>query len=141
MPLVRFAGCASIELFKIWDATVRTFRAARAAREWAYTQGPDHDELGHIEDDREALRRFQRSRQRRRTRKTKRTLRPANENAHVPARRSSRKKKRKRNDENFYWNFNDVYVLALDEYTAPTGRSIHTAIADRTLRKRLCKLV
>ena len=40
-------------------------------------------------------------------------------------RRSTRKKKRRLHGE-FHWNYQDKYVLDLDECTAPTGRTTFT---------------
>ena len=121
-----------------WDRSKAAFKAARAAREWAYLSDPLGG-LERAENDREALRRFargQRGRPSKRSRKRNRK-RPAD----PPVRRSTRKRKRPK-DNTYHWNFQDKYVLDVDEYTAPTTRTMNTvAMTIVKQKRRLCKLV
>jgi hypothetical protein len=53
-------------------------------------------------------------------------------------RRSARSRKR-RSDPVFFWNFQDTYVLALDEISAPT--MTHCLIADRMKKQKLAHML
>jgi len=121
-----------------WDRSKAAFRAARAAREWSYFADP----MGAVEmaeNDREALRRFEMSRNGQRTRRKRRKTQSTSEIRTVPARRSTRKRKRPQNSD-FVWNFHDTYVLDLDEMIAPTTKTMNT-VSLTVARRRLGRLV
>ena len=126
-----------------WDRSKAAFRAARAAREWAYFSDPLR-ELQQVENDREALRWFERQKggsSSRKQRKRKRNNKNRNHAQARPVRRSKRRKHKKRTDD-LYWNYQDKYVLDMDEHTAATTRTMNTVSMTVARRKtKLCKLV
>ena len=122
-----------------WDRSKAAFRAARAAREWSYFSDPQNTVLM-TENDREALRRFECERngsRRPRKRRKKQRTETTRETRHV--RRSNRKRKRPQNHD-FFWNFQDTYVMDLDEASAPTTKTMNT-VSMTVARRRLCRLV
>jgi hypothetical protein len=114
-----------------WDSALAAFRAAHQARVWIYTSDPEN-ELQHAEESRKALWLFQKARADRR----RKSVGSAQGEAPKPlARRSRRGRVPKKVSREFYWNWSDQYVQALDEITAPTSGVIHTRIADRMKRE------
>ena len=143
---------------RVWDGARASFEAARAARVWSYTAGPDNGILQQTEADRTAQMLFERNQ---RKGKRKRSGRAAGlysggtntettkkkrkkQNSQTASgqsgglRRSARSRKR-RSDPVFFWNFKDTYVLALDEISAPT--MTHCLIADRMKKRKLAHML
>ena len=142
---------------RVWDGARASFEAARAARVWSYTAGPDNGILQQTEADRTAQMLFERSRGKgsrkrsgraaglysggRNTKKKKKSKHQQSETASGQSgglRRSARSRKR-RSDPEFFWNFKDTYVLALDEISAPT--MTHCLIADRMKKRKLAHML
>ena len=120
----------------LWTNAYRSFNIARASRDWVRSSDPlqllqrsDEDRLAQLlfERDQETKRDSDAFAQKARGRKRKRS-------------RSARPRKR-RLDPEFYWNFGDTYVQALDERPGRsflTSGNIHTLHSRqrRSLRKR-----
>ena len=129
----------------LWGSAFLTLKAAYGARQWAYYSDP-LDAVSIAENDREALRLFQRDRDRARGRLAKRgRRRNGNKRARpVPqvkagTRRSERPRKRPRHilSSEFAWNYGDEYVMDLDERSWKTKADIDTENAHIKSRRWL----
>ena len=124
---------------QVWDSAKAAFKAAQQARVWSYFCDPT-SHMDEAERQREAWRRFENRNRRRGSRRSAKRRRVRHEQPAAPPTRRSARRPRARLDPDFHWNLQDTYVLDLDEYTAPTGLSMHAAIADRMKRHRLRRL-
>jgi hypothetical protein len=138
---------------RVWDGARASFEAARV---WSYTAGPDNGILQQTEADRTAQMLFERSRRKgsrkrsgraagldsggrntsKKKKKNKSSTTASGQSGGL--RRSARSRKRK-SDPVFFWNFQDTYVLALDEISAPT--MTHCLIADRMKKRKLAHML
>jgi hypothetical protein len=142
-PSLQRVGDTMNELrLSLWDSASGSFRAAHAARVWAYSKDPSQ-RIDRIENDRLAQHLFEKRRlpKRNRRRRLIRNSVTVITAPLKPSRTSSRKKWKRHLDPAFYWNSKDEYVMDLDEIV--TSGFIDTAISDRSKRalRRLCLLV
>jgi hypothetical protein len=129
----------------MWKHALTRIHAAHAARTWVYRNDPNQ-RFTRAENDKEALRRFERDRQKsmgasRRSRKRKRVKdfprwarsvepRVQARAEHIagthdprPVRLSTRRASHRHLDPNFSWNLRDEYVLDMDELPPGPRRS------------------
>ena len=128
----------------LWTNAYRSFNIARASRDWVRSSDPlqllqrsDEDRLAQLlfERDQETKRDSDAFARKARGRKRKRSQ-SNGDTQH--SRRSARPRKR-RLDPEFYWNFGDTYVKALDERPGRsflTSGNIHTLHSRRRSRKK-----
>jgi hypothetical protein len=120
----------------LWDAASASFRAARDARSWVYTNDPE-DLLFKAEDDRCAQAIFERARS------AKMSADTASSQREHATRRSRRGRVPRALSTDFHWNLADEYVLALDDRPKRGSASIFARNAGRRrrLRMRLTALI
>ena len=128
----------------LWTNAYRSFNIARASRDWVRSSDPlqllrraDEDRLAQLlfERDQEKKRGNDAFARKARGRKRKR---PQSDSGTQQSRRSVRPRRR-RLDPDFYWNFGDTYVKALDERPSRsflTSGNIHTLHSRRRSRKK-----
>ena len=115
----------------LWDAAMSSFKAARQARKWVYSNDPNGG-LARAEADRKAQWLFELQRKAEKEPSKVSGKKPKKLRTSGTQRRSTRAVSRSHFQSDFWWNPQDQYVLDLDEVNAPTSGNIHTRISDRS---------